>query len=91
MTSWIEICTVDSSTLSNPVPLNAGTEFLYGDAGAVKAETCDECGTYAKLFYEAKDPGIDPYADDLASLALDLMVSEAGWARHAPNPLLLVG
>ena len=64
---------------------------IDGDAGVAKAETCDECGTYAKLFYEAKDPGLDPYADDLASLALDVMVSEAGWARHAPNPLLLVG
>ena len=58
---------------------------------AVGAETCDECRTYAKVLYEAKDTGVDPYADDLASLALDLMVSEAGWSRHAPNPLLLVG
>jgi FdhE protein len=64
---------------------------IDGDAGVVKAETCDECRTYAKMLYEAKDPAADPYADDLASLALDVMVSEAGWARHAPNPLLLVG
>jgi FdhE protein len=33
----------------------------------------------------------DPYADDLATLGLDVMVGETGWARHAPNPLLLVG
>ena len=57
----------------------------------VKAETCDACRTYAKVLYEAKDTAVDPYADDLASLALDLMVAEAGWARHAPNPLLLMG
>ncbi|WP_374307575.1 formate dehydrogenase accessory protein FdhE [Methylocella sp.] len=57
----------------------------------VKAETCEACGTYAKMIYQAKDMDADPYADDLASLALDLAVSEAGWARHAPNPLLLVG
>jgi FdhE protein len=31
-----------------------------------------------------------PYADDLASLALDLIVSGAGWSRHVPNPLLLM-
>jgi FdhE protein len=61
-----------------------------GDPGIVKSETCDECRTYAKLCNEAKDTEVDPYADDLASLALDLMVSEAGWARHAPNPLLLI-
>ena len=64
---------------------------IDGDPGVVKAETCEECRTYAKVLYEAKDTGVDPYADDLASLALDLMVSEAGWSRHAPNPLLLVG
>ena len=63
---------------------------IDGDAGVVKAETCDECRTYAKVLYEAKDTGVDAYADDLASLALDVMVSEAGWARHAPNPLLLL-
>lgn len=57
----------------------------------VKAETCDECGAYSKLIYQAKDMDADPYADDLATLGLDLMVSEAGWARHAPNPLLLTG
>ena len=57
----------------------------------VKAETCDACHTYAKMLYQAKDTEADPYADDLASLGLDIMVAEAGWARHAPNPLLLVG
>jgi FdhE protein len=64
---------------------------IEGDAGLVKAETCDECGTYSKMVYEAKDMQADPYADDLATLGLDIMVGEAGWARHAPNPLLLVG
>ena len=40
---------------------------------------------------EAKDMGVDAYADDLATLGLDMMVGEAGWSRHAPHPLLLVG
>jgi FdhE protein len=64
---------------------------IEGDSGVVKAETCDECGTYSKMAYQAKDMQVDPYADDLATLGLDVMVGEAGWARHAPNPLLLVG
>jgi len=64
---------------------------IEGDSGVVKAETCDECGTYSKMAYQAKDMQADPYADDLATLGLDVMVGEAGWARHAPNPLLLVG
>ena len=64
---------------------------IEGDSGAVKAETCDECHTYAKMLYQAKDMQVDPFADDLATLGLDVLVAEAGWARHAPNPLLLVG
>lgn len=64
---------------------------IEGDPGVVKAETCGECHTYAKRLYQAHDMQVDPYADDLASLGLDLLVMEAGFARHAPNPLLLVG
>ncbi|SFS14101.1 FdhE protein [Dyella sp. OK004] len=64
---------------------------IEGDDGVVKAETCGECHTYAKRLYQAHDMQVDPYADDLASLGLDLLVAEAGFARHAPNPLLLVG
>ncbi|HQT77380.1 MAG TPA: formate dehydrogenase accessory protein FdhE [Rhodopila sp.] len=62
---------------------------VEGGSGAVKAETCDVCHGYAKMFYQAKDMAIEPLADDLGSLGLDLMISDAGWSRLAPNPLLL--
>jgi FdhE protein len=65
-------------------------EGIEGDSGAVKAETCNDCRTYAKMIYLAQDTKADPFADDLASLGLDILVAEAGWSRHAPNPLLLV-
>lgn len=64
---------------------------IEGGPGVVKAEICDDCQTYAKMIYQAKDTKVDPYADDLATLGLDIMVAEAGWARHAPNPMLLIG
>jgi len=64
---------------------------IEGGPGAVKAETCGECRTYAKMLYQDRDIKVDPYADDLATLGLDLLVAEAGWARHAPHPLLLIG
>jgi FdhE protein len=64
---------------------------IEGDGGAVKVETCGDCHTYAKLLYAAKDTQVDAFADDLASLALEVLVAEAGWSRHAPNPWLLVG
>ncbi len=62
---------------------------IEGGSGAIKAETCDDCQTYGKMLYEAQDTKIDAFADDLATLDLDIMVAEAGWSRHAPNPLLL--
>jgi FdhE protein len=64
---------------------------IEGDSGAVKAETCGECHTYAKMLYQARDMKVEPFADDLATLGLDILVAEAGWSRHAPNPLLLIG
>ena len=64
---------------------------IDGGSGAVKAEKCDECHTYSKVLYQTKDMKIDPFADDLATLGLDLLVGAAGWSRHAPNPLLLIG
>jgi FdhE protein len=58
-------------------------------SAAIKAETCNECGTYTKIVYLEKDPGAEPFADDLASLALDILVGEAGWARANPHPFLV--
>ncbi len=63
---------------------------IEGKSGVVKAETCNECRTYAKMLYQANDMRADPVADDIATLGLDFLVAEAGWARHAPNPLLLI-
>lgn len=55
----------------------------------VKAETCDKCRTYVKIMHQHAAPEIDPVADDVATLGLDLKVREAGWARAAFNPYLL--
>ncbi|MFC4527185.1 formate dehydrogenase accessory protein FdhE [Dyella halodurans] len=73
-----------------------GTRQLFlqgieGDPGVIKAETCGDCHTYVKLLYQQHDMQVDPYADDLASLGLDILVAEDGYGRHAPNPLLLMG
>jgi FdhE protein len=62
-----------------------------GGNGAVKAETCDACHGYAKMMYQAADMQVEPVADDLGSFALDIMIGEAGWSRHVPNPLVIVG
>ncbi len=56
-----------------------------------RAETCDECHTYRKVFNQEHDYNVDPLADDLASLLLDMLVSELGYARASGNPLLRLG
>ena len=61
---------------------------IDGSSGAVRAECCDTCHSYLKLVVQEKDPGVDPVADDLATLALDLLVDEAGYERSGPNLLL---
>lgn len=58
---------------------------------AVEAETCDECGHYLKIVRMERNPNIEPVADDLASLTLDLLVSESGFQRHGVNLMLLFG
>ncbi|MFV0679339.1 formate dehydrogenase accessory protein FdhE [Ottowia sp.] len=58
---------------------------------AVQAETCDTCGHYLKIVHMDKDLHVDPVADDLASLTLDLLVAEAGFTRHGTNLMLLFG
>ena len=58
---------------------------------AVKAEVCDECKTYLKIFHLEKDARMVPAADDLATLALDILVDEQGYNRLGPNLLLAIG
>lgn len=58
---------------------------------AARAEICDECKSYLKIFYQEKDPRLDPTADDLATLALDLLVDEQGYMRSGPNLLFHPG
>lgn len=58
---------------------------------AVQAETCDDCGHYLKIMHSDREPFVEPVADDLATLTLDLLVSETGLKRHGVNLMLLFG
>lgn len=58
---------------------------------AVEAETCEECNHYLKIVRMDRDNYVEPVADDLASLTLDLLVSDAGFQRHGVNLMLLFG
>jgi FdhE protein len=54
----------------------------------IRAETCDDCLTYRKIVNQEHDYEVEPLADDLASLMLDVLVTEEGYIRASINPLL---
>lgn len=58
---------------------------------AVMAEGCSECGAYTKIVYMNRDAGVEACADDLASLALDLLMHDQNYQRWGVNLMLLQG
>jgi len=60
---------------------NIAYHTIAGGSDAIRAESCDHCHTYRKILYQEKDVGVEPVADDLASLALDLLMTE-----HSQDP-----
>jgi FdhE protein len=72
----------------------SGQTEVQGQKGTVqacRAEACDACKSYLKIFSQEHDPQIEPLADDLATLALDVAVDASGYARSGPNLLLHPG
>jgi FdhE protein len=55
---------------------------------SVNAQVCDICRTYRKFFDEDLDSGVEPVADDLASLLFDVRLAEEGYRRSGVNMLL---
>lgn len=66
-----------------------GYQEVDGQGGTIKAETCDECGSYVKILHQHKDVRLDPIADDVGSLALDLLLREGVYRRAGVNPFLI--
>jgi FdhE protein len=84
-TLWNEVrvkCLVCGSTKG------IGYQEIDGQDGTVKAETCDECGSYVKVLYHHKNVQLEPVADDVASLVLDQLLRESAYSRAGINPYL---
>jgi FdhE protein len=62
---------------------------IEGGDGTVWAETCESCRGYMKILHQHKNPDLDPVADDVASLGLDLLLREGDYRRGSFNPFLL--
>jgi FdhE protein len=63
-------------------------EITHGLAAA-KAETCDACGRYVKVLQQRDQRSVDPVADDIATLGLDLLLRQSEYRRGAVNHFLL--
>lgn len=62
---------------------------IDGGPGTILAETCDTCKRYCKQMNHQKDSHFDVFADDIGSLALDLLMKEDHvFKRGAFNPFL---
>lgn len=64
-------------------------EEIADGPGLIKAEHCGKCGCYVKIMQQVSDPELDPVADDVGSLGLDLLMRETGARRGAVNPFLV--
>jgi FdhE protein len=64
---------------------------VQGGNDIVRAEACPECRSYLKIVHQDKDPNVDPAADDLATLALDLLMGEENYAKSGINYLMIYG
>ena len=69
----------------------AGISYQDADGGNsnVKAETCENCRGFVKIMHQHKDPALDPVADDIATVGLDMLLRDVGYRRGAVNPFLL--
>ena len=55
----------------------------------VRAETCDECGSWVKQMLQTRNPALDPVADDVGTLGLDALMRGGAWRRGGMNPFLI--
>jgi FdhE protein len=76
-------CTVCSST--------DGISYYNVDGGSenLAAETCTACRSYLKHLHQHSDPRIEPFADDVASYGLDLLIQQQDFRRSGVNPLFV--
>jgi FdhE protein len=58
-------------------------------ARQVRAETCRKCKSYVKIMLQTENAALDPVADDIATIGLDILMRETGIRRAGANPFLV--
>ncbi|WP_022706255.1 formate dehydrogenase accessory protein FdhE [Paracoccus zeaxanthinifaciens] len=54
----------------------------------VRAEECGKCGHWVKILTQTANHSLEPIADDVGSLGLDLLMKDKGVTRGGFNPFL---
>jgi len=90
------LCNSEWNRMRAQCVLCAGSQHLdyrriEGAGKAVQAECCADCQIYLKIMRQDEDAQVDPVADDLATLVLDMLLDESGLQRLGPNPLFVPG
>jgi len=63
------------------------SHYFYAEGEETyRIDTCDQCHQYIKTIDTRNFEIIDPVLEDLATLHLDLLASQKGYKRPAPNP-----
>jgi len=80
------------SKCSNCETTKAVTNYsIAGSGDVVRAEACPACRSYLKVMHQEKNFLVDPVADDIATLGLDLLMGEKDFARSGINFLMIPG
>jgi FdhE protein len=82
---------ISHQSLQPNAAAGAGMPRTGSERAAIRAECCEACGHYLKIVYMDVDPEVDPCADDLASISLDLLLAEEGLEPAGFNPLIVFG
>ncbi|MTD99706.1 formate dehydrogenase accessory protein FdhE [Paracoccus sp. YIM 132242] len=69
---------------------NAAISYRSAETGeaTVKAEVCGDCKSWVKILYQVKNPSLDPIADDVSSLGLDMLMKDTPFRRGGFNPFI---
>ena len=55
----------------------------------VKAEVCKECSSWVKTLYQVRNASLEPVADDVGSMGLDVLMRDTPFHRAGFNPFLM--
>lgn len=61
---------------------------VEAEDAVIKAEVCAECESWVKILYQVKNHSLDPVADDVASLGLDMLMRDTPFSRGGVNAYL---